>query len=64
MREQLVAKLVIAGAGVAVFLTGVRTEIVYLRWIGIGLVAVAFLLRFLGRRDAGGAPPSEPVSRP
>ena len=64
MREQLVAKIVIAGAGVAVFLTGVRTEIVFLRWIGIGLVAVAFLLRFIGRRGDGGAQPTGPVSPP
>jgi hypothetical protein len=51
MNEQLIAKLVIAGAGLAVFFTGVRTENDLLRWIGIGLVAVAFLLRFLKRRS-------------
>jgi hypothetical protein len=51
MNEQLIAKLVIAGAGLAVFLTGVRTDNDTLRWVGIGLVAVAFLLRFLKRRS-------------
>ena len=38
MSEQSIAKLVIAAAGVAVFLTGVRSENDMLRWIGIGLV--------------------------
>jgi hypothetical protein len=47
----LIAKLAIAGAGLAVFLTGVRLNNDLLRWIGIGLVAVAFLLRFLKRRS-------------
>lgn len=50
MTEQTIAKIVIAGAGLAVFLTGVRTENDLLRWIGIALVAVAFFLRFLKRR--------------
>lgn len=52
MNEKLIAKLVIAGAGIAVFLSGVRINSDLLRWIGTGLVAVAFLLRFLGRRPA------------
>ncbi len=51
MNEQLVAKLAIAGAGLAVFLSGIRTDNDLLRWIGIGLVAVAFFLRFLRRRS-------------
>ena len=57
MTERMTAKLVIAAAGMAVFLTGVRMELGIVRWIGIGLVAVAFLLRFIGR---GAAPKSEP----
>ncbi len=57
MTEQVVAKLLIAGAGIAVFLTGVRVNSDLMRWIGIGLVTVAFLMRFLGRRRGpGGAP--------
>ncbi len=59
MNERMTAKLVIAVAGVAVFLTGVRLELEPVRWIGIGLVVVAFLLRFIGRRgrDSAGQPP-------
>ena len=57
MNEQLIAKLVITAAGIAVFLTGVRADSALLRWIGIVLVAVAFLLRFLGRR----AKPQKPA---
>lgn len=49
MTERMTAKLVIAAAGMAVFLTGVRMELEIVRWIGIGLVVVAFLLRFIGR---------------
>ncbi len=57
MNEQVIAKLVIAGAGIAVFLTGTRIESSLLRWMGIGLVAVAFLLRFVKRRGGSPAPP-------
>jgi membrane protein implicated in regulation of membrane protease activity len=63
VNERLTAKLVIAAVGVAVFMTGVRLELPIVRWIGIGLVAVAFLLRFVGPRSAprtdqrSGAPP-------
>lgn len=53
MNEKLIAKLAITVAGIAVFMTGVRIESALLRWIGIGLVTVAFLLRFIG----GQAPP-------
>ena len=52
MNERMTAKLVIAAVGLAVFLTGVRLELVIVRWIGIALVAVAFLLRFIGRGTA------------
>ena len=51
MTERTIAKLVLAGAGLAVFLTGVRSGLPLLRWIGIGLVAVAFVLRFADRRQ-------------
>ena len=59
MNEKLIAKLVITVAGIAVSLTGVRADSSLLRWIGIGLVAVAFLLRFLGRR----ARPEKPADQ-
>jgi hypothetical protein len=49
MTERTIAKLVLALAGLAVFFTGVRMELEPLRYVGIGLVAVAFLLRFIGR---------------
>jgi hypothetical protein len=54
VNERTTAKLVIAVVGVAVFLTGVRLEMEIVRWIGIGLVAAAFLLRFIGpaRKDS------------
>ncbi|MCC7001555.1 MAG: hypothetical protein IT357_05330 [Gemmatimonadaceae bacterium] len=49
MTERTIAKLVLALAGLAVFFTGVRMELEPLRYVGMGLVAVAFLLRFIGR---------------
>ena len=52
MTERMTAKLIIAAVGVAVFLTGVRVQSEVVRWIGIGLVVVAFVLRFVGRRGA------------
>ncbi len=60
MNERTTAKLVIAVVGVAVFMTGVRLEMEVVRWLGIGLVAVAFLLRFIGRRNAPSAPDDAP----
>lgn len=56
----MTAKLVIAAVGLAVFLTGARLESPPVRWIGIALVAVAFLLRFIGPRARGTAPKSGP----
>ena len=55
-----VAKIALAIAGIVVFMLGVRTGVDLVRWTGVALVAVAFLLRFLGRgrRDAV-APNSE-----
>lgn len=49
MTERTIAKLVLALAGLAVFFTAERLELDALRYVGIGLVAVAFLLRFIGR---------------
>ncbi len=50
MNEKVIAKVVIAAAGLAVFFAGVRTGLDWVRWIGIALVAVAFLMRFSTRR--------------
>ena len=44
-----VTKIALALAGVGMFAYGVRSEDTVVRWIGIGLVVVAFLLRFFKR---------------
>jgi hypothetical protein len=41
-----VTKIALALAGVGMFAYGVRSEDTVVRWIGIGLVVIAFLLRF------------------
>ena len=47
MNSVQIAKVVLAVAGLVVFLMGIRTGQDMLRWTGIGLVAVAWSLRFL-----------------
>jgi len=47
MRSIVVAKYVSALAGLLVFGAGMRTGSEGLRWTGIGIVAVAWFLRFL-----------------
>lgn len=44
------AKLLMAALGLGAFFLGVRLESEVIRWTGIGLVAAAFLLRFLRPR--------------
>lgn len=51
-------KLALALIGVVVFAAGVRFEEAQLRLVGIGFVAVAWLLRFM-RTKPPAAPPSE-----
>jgi hypothetical protein len=52
MNPMVVAKLALAGAGIVVWGLGARTDNALLRWTGIGLLALAFLLRFAkGRQD-------------
>jgi len=46
MDRLTVAKIALALAGVGMFAYGVRAEDTVVRLIGIGLVVVAFLLRF------------------
>jgi hypothetical protein len=46
MDRMTVAKLALALAGVGSFAFGVRYDDTLVRWVGIGLVVVAFLLRF------------------
>ena len=45
-----IAKLVLAVAGIVVFVYGWQAGLQQVRWVGIGLVFAAVLLRFLGRR--------------
>lgn len=49
------AKLVLAVAGLVVFFTGAKFGFDWLRWAGIALVAVAWLLRFYKGRSNGPA---------
>ena len=37
---------------IVVFGYGVRNDVSYMRWIAIGLLAVAYVLRFLNRKTA------------
>ncbi len=50
MTPMTTAKVVLAFAGFAVFIVGVRAELESVRWTGIALVAAAWLLRFATRR--------------
>ena len=59
MRSVVVAKYVTAGAGILVFGAGMRTESESLRWTGIGIVAVAWMLRFVKERGAPRSPDSD-----
>ena len=49
------AKLVLAVAGIATFGLGIRFDSIAVRWAGIGLVAAAWLLRFVKAPPAAGA---------
>lgn len=53
------AKIVLAVAGVLVYLSGTRFGLPWLKWAGIVLVAIAWLLRFY--RPAG---PRQTVNTP
>jgi Zn-dependent membrane protease YugP len=54
MTPMMVAKLALALAGMLVFGYGVRADVATIRWIGIALVAVAVLLRFVPTRPPPG----------
>jgi len=45
------AKVAFAFAGLGIFAFGVRADNNVVRWVGIGFVIVAFLLRFARKRD-------------
>ena len=65
MRSIVIAKYVTAGAGILVFGAGMRTESEPLRWTGIGIVAAAWLLRFVKdpAQGSAAAPPPETDAR-
>lgn len=46
MTSRTTIKLVLAVCGVVAFGAGIRLEMNALRWAGLGLVAVAWVLRF------------------
>jgi hypothetical protein len=50
MRQMAWIRIVVALAAIAVFILGVRTGDDSLRWLAIGLLGVALMLRFMGRR--------------
>lgn len=52
-------KLALAVAGLVVFGAGVRFDDRRLRWIGIGFVAAAWLLRFVKPRLSSSSAPEE-----
>lgn len=58
------AKVILALAGVAVFLVGIRSGQDLVRWMGIALVAVAWMLRFVGRRPKRPEFPPSPSEDP
>jgi hypothetical protein len=51
MDRLTVAKVAFALAGIGIFAYGVRSEDVVVRWVGIAFVVVAFLMRFVKKRD-------------
>ena len=51
MDRLTIIKVAFAFAGIGIFAYGVRTENEVVRWVGIGFVVVAFLLRFARKRD-------------
>lgn len=54
------AKMILAIGGVAVFGAGIRWDSVLVRWVGIGLVAAAWLLRLKGRAKSSAHDESSP----
>jgi hypothetical protein len=51
-----VAKIAVAGMGIIVFMAGARIDSSLARWIGIGLLGLAFAMRFVPKRSV---PPHE-----
>jgi hypothetical protein len=53
VKPMTVAKLTLAGTGLALFFLGLRFDNLIFRWTAIGLVAVAWMLRFLKDTNPG-----------
>lgn len=49
-------KLGLLAAGLILWGYGARADIEWLRWMGIALIAVAAVLRFIGRRSSRRGP--------
>lgn len=47
MKPATIAKLALAGGGLLVFGIGIRFDNMAMRWTGVALVIVAWLLRFV-----------------
>ena len=58
MDRVTVLKIALALAGVGLFAYGVRSEDTIVRWVGVGCVIAAFLLRF-GVKDLPSRSPIE-----
>lgn len=52
MSGVVVARIVVAVAGMVVWAYGAREDLPTARWIGIALIAAALLLRFVGPRPS------------
>ena len=50
MNPVTIAKIALGVAGLAIFALSMKPGMERLRWVAIGLLAVAFLLRFADRR--------------
>ena len=50
MKRLTMAKIALAIGGLVVFGIGVRVDNPGWRWVAVGMVAVAWLLRFIGTR--------------
>lgn len=61
MTQVNVAKSALIAAGVLVFFFGIRTGHDILRWTGIALVTLAWLLRFVGRAPRLDQTPTSPT---
>ena len=59
MNGVVVARIVVAVAGIIVWAYGARYDHATARWIGIALIAAAMLLRFAGPRPGRGAESGE-----